>query len=526
MSVLTPRSRSGRLAAALAAVGLTVSALSGCASAVSEQRTENTSSTPRDGGTLQIATTNDLAPASVFTNSTDTVNVLIGSVYDSLVDYPLDSITPKPKLATSWQQGKDGKSLTLQLRKGVKFHDGRPFTSKDVEFSIRTWADPKWTVQLQRTAAAITGFDTSKPDQITLKFAHPLSNVFDLLDMLPIIDRNSIGDLARGKKYIGTGPFEFKSWQPGSKITLTRNDDYWGGKPHLDGIVDNIVSDPQGQVSQLRSGQVDLVTGASNRDNQTLAKDPRFHVESVKGAEQEIYVGATVTNPLLKDVKVRQAIAYALDRNRILHDVYRGFGRAGSLPWPTTSPAYDAKANHTYDLDLGKAKQLAQQAGVNESIPLAYPAGNANYEATAQIVQQNLADAGIRTTLQPTDYAQFIQLLISGGFKGLWILQHSYAQYTPSTLSVSAYPFNADKNASHYSSPAYTRDANAAWERPDGTDAGAKQVYQSLNKDLLDGAFLLEIGLLYPQFASKASVNGVGFSKRGEPDFAHAYVGK
>ena len=87
-------------------------------------------------------------------------------------------------------------------------------------------------------------------------------------------------------------------------------------------------------------------------------------------------------------------------------------------------------------------------------MPLAYPAGNANYEAVAQIVQANLEAVGIKTELQPAEYSQFIKQLIGGTFGGLWILQHAYAQYTPSTLAVSAYPFNADKNASHFESTA------------------------------------------------------------------------
>ncbi|WP_278257723.1 ABC transporter substrate-binding protein [Nocardioides convexus] len=136
----------------------------------------------------------------------------------------------------------------------MTFHDGRPFTSKDVEASIKTWADPKWTVQFQRTAAAVTGFDTSDEHAITLTFAHPLSNVFDLLDTLPIIDSGSLEQVRAGKAFVGTGPFTFEGWAPGSKITLKRNEKYWGDKAHLDGIDVEIIPDPQAQVSQAPLG--------------------------------------------------------------------------------------------------------------------------------------------------------------------------------------------------------------------------------------------------------------------------------
>jgi peptide/nickel transport system substrate-binding protein len=506
---------------ALALVGLL---LAGCSSAVNEANGSGNDSGPTSGGVLRIGSTSDIVPATIFTNSSDATNTLIGAVYDSLIDYPLDSLEPQPRLAKSWQVAKDGLSLTLQLRDDVKFHTGREFISKDVEFSIKTWADPAWTVQLQRTAAAITGFDTSDPHAITLKFDHPLSNVFDLLDMLPIIDSETFDDLKTGKQYVGTGPFVFKSWTPSSKLVFERNDDYWGDEPKLDGIEISIVSDPQAQVSQLRSGQLDLVTGASNRDLETLGKDSKYTVTGFDGAVQQIYVGADLANPDLQDVKLRQAIAYAIDRQRIVDEVFRGEGIPINLPWPDYSPAYDAKANETYPYDPDKAKALVSQLGDTPTLPLAYPAGNANYEAVAQIVQANLEAVGIKTELKPAEYSQFIKQLIAGTFGGLWILQHGYAHYTPSTLAVSAYPFNADKNASHFESDSYKEHADAAWERISGSDSGAVENYQKLNKDLLDNLFLIEMALLHFQVASTNAVHDLAMSKRGELDLRTAYL--
>lgn len=520
-----PENRRGLRALALTLVGLlVVSVLAACSSAVDEASGASSDSGPSDGGTLRIGSTSDIIPATIFTNSSDATNTLIGAVYDSLIDYPLDSLEPQPRLAKSWQVADDGLSISLQLRDDVKFHTGRELTSKDVEFSIKTWADPAWTVQLQRTAAAITGFDTSDPHAITLTFDHQLSNVFDLLDMLPIIDSETFDQLKQGKAYVGTGPFKFESWTPSSKLVFEKYDDYWGEEPHLDGIEVDIVSDPQAQVSQLRSGQLDLVTGASNRDLETLGKDSKYAVTGFDGAIQQVYVGADLTNPDLQDVKLRQAIAFAIDRQRIVDEVFRGQGEPINLPWPDYSPAYDAQANETYPYDPAKAKALVAQLGKHSTLPLSYPAGNANYEAVAQIVQANLEAVGIKTELQPAEYSQFIKQLIGGTFGGLWILQHAYAHYTPSTLAVSAYPFNADKNASHFESKAYQEHANAAWERSSGTDAGAVEAYQKLNKDLLDNLFLIEMALLHFQVASTPDVHDLSVSKRGELDLRSTYL--
>lgn len=510
------------LLAVVAALALVVA--TACSSAVNEMR--KTSGERQEGGVLRVGALNDIIPARIFTNSSDAINLLIGSVYDSLIDYPLDDLDPQPSLATSWKLSDDGLKLTLQLRDDVTFHSGRPFTSKDVEFSIKTWADPAWTVQLQRTAAAVTGFDTSDEHAITLTFAHPLSNIYDLLDMLPIIDSESIDQLRKGKAFVGTGPFEFESWKPGSKITFTRNDDYWRGKPALDGIDVSVIPDPQAQVAQLRSQQLDLILGASYRDFESLGEDQRFHVNQWKGAEGQIYLGTNVTNPALSDVRVRQAIGYALDRKRVVDEVFRGAGVPISLPWPDYSPAYDADANANYSYDLKKAKQLIDEAkadGVSiPKLPLTYPAENPIYGAVAQIAQADLAKIGVEVELDPHEQAQVIQQLIGAEFEGLWILSHAYAHYTPSTLAVSAYPFNADHNASRYVDPAYKKAAENVWtQRPDDVKP---EEYADLNRALLDGSFLLEIAITLPQDAASTRVHGVGQTKRGEPLFYDAYL--
>lgn len=522
MSSAAPRLR--RLLGALV-VALALVSASACSSAVDELR--KSSSEPQDGGVIRVGAAQDIVPPSIFTNSSDAANVLIGNVYDSLVDYPLDSLDPKPRLATSWTSNADGTQLTLQLRDDVKFHDGRDFTSKDVEFSIKTWADPKWTVQLQRTAAAVTGFDTSDPHAITLTFAHPLSNIFDLLDLLPIIDSASIDQVRTGEAFVGTGPFTFSSWTPGSKLSFQRNDDYWGAKAHLDGIEVDIIPDPQAQVSQLRSGQLDLILAGTKRDLESLGKDDAYDVRQWKGADVQTYVGANVENPALSDVRLRKAVAHALDRDRIVEEVYRGTGVAANLPWSETSPAYDEKANHTYDYDLDRARSLVEEVidekGALPTIPLTYSAGDPDYDAIAQIIQADLKQIGVEVRLDPIEQADVIKRLIGAKFDGLWILQHSYAQYTPSTLSVSAYPFNAEHNASRYVNADYARHADAAWKKKPEEVAAAD--YAALNKDLLDGAFLLELAVRFPQTASTAKVHDLDLSKRAEPQLAGAHLG-
>ncbi|GAA4486818.1 ABC transporter substrate-binding protein [Rhodococcus olei] len=512
----------GLVAAAVLGTGL----LGACSSAVEERKAgAAATATPVRGGTLKAAITSDVLPATFLTN-TDGSTTVIGLAYDSLIRYPNDRVQPEPRLATAWQLAGDGRSLTLDLREGVTFHSGRPFTSRDAEFSIRTYADPKWTAQLRSTAAAITGYDTSDPHRLVLTFAHPLGNIFDLLDTVPILDSESIDKLAAGEAFVGTGPFRLTSRVPNTSLTFERNDGYWiPERPYLDRVEVSVIQDAKALLSSLKSGQVQLVHGLNYRDVEVLGKTAGYQAIPMEGAELQVYLGTNVTHPALADVRVRQAIAYALDRDRIVTEVFRGSGYPVNLPWPKSSPAYDEARNASYGLDPAKAKQIIAQSGVAvPNLPLTYQAGNPFYEAAAQIVQANLADVGIATTLDPQEGATFVKQLIGAQFPALWLTFHSWAQYVPSTLTVSAYPFNARKNASRFDSPDYVRAADAAWQVPDGTSPEAVAAYRTVSTELLDNLFLIEIGVILNQLASASAVHDVGWTKRSEIQLTDTYL--
>ncbi|MFC9787374.1 ABC transporter substrate-binding protein [Rhodococcus sp. NPDC127528] len=514
----------GLTAAAILGTGL----LGACSSAVGEQKAgagTGAAGTPVRGGTLQTGITADVIPSTFLTNTAGSTTV-IGLAYDSLVRYPHDKVEPGPRLAKSWRLAADGLSLTLDLRDDVTFHSGRPFTSTDAEFSIRTYADPKWTAQLRSTAAAITAFDTSDPHRLGLTFAHPLGNIFDLLDTVPILDRESIDKLSAGEAFVGTGPFKLVSRTPNTALVFERNEHYWiPDRPFLDRVEVAIIPDSQALLSSLKSGQVAVASGLNYRDNETLGKTNGFQSVSLEGAELQVYVGANVTHPALADVRVRRAVAYAVDRDRVIAEVFRGSGYPVNLPWPKTSPAYDEAKNGTYARDVAKAKAVLVEYGTPvPELPLTYQAGNPFYEATAQIVQANLAEVGIPVRLDPQEGAAFVKQLIGGTIPGLWTTFHSWAQYVPSTLTVSAYPFNALKNASHYESPAYVAAADEAWQVVDGTGADAKAKYGAVSDQLLDGLFLVEIGVVLNQLAAAQKVHGIDWTKRSEIVYTDAYL--
>ncbi|MBL1076327.1 ABC transporter substrate-binding protein [Nocardia sp. 2] len=500
-------------------------ALAACTSAVNQQKGGgDDNAQPVRGGTLKYGVLVDLIPSNLLTN-TGTTPYVVGLVFESLVRYPHDTLEPQPKLAKSWTVAPDGRSITLQLREDVKFHSGRAFTSKDVEFSLKTYADPKWSAQLKSTAAAITGFDTTDPHRVTLTLAHPLSNLFDMLDTAPILDSESIDQLATGDKIIGTGPFRFVSRVPNSQLVFERNANYWvPERPYLDRVEFTVIADNQAQLNALKSGQIQLADGISYRDSENLAKTDGFKTIVYEGAELQLYVGANVQDPTLADVRVRQAIAYALDRDRIIDEVFRGTGYALNVPWPKGSPAFDAARNTRYARDVNKARQILSTLPKPAKLPLTYNSSVATYEAVAQIVQANLAEIGVEVELVPTDNGTFIKQLIGAQFPGLWVTDHSWAQFVPSTLTVSAYPFNARKNASRYESPDYVKVADAAWQLPQSTGPDATRAYQALSDQLLDSLFLIEIGVRFAQAGASRKLHGFDWTKRREILLTDAFL--
>ncbi|WP_254699107.1 ABC transporter substrate-binding protein [Rhodococcus sp. SGAir0479] len=502
-------------------------ATTGCASAVAELRSGAAVSgdvTARRGGTVRVGLANDLVAGGILTSSNDAIITTVGLVYETLIRYPGDSLEPQPSLATSWQLAADRLSLDLRLRDDVHFHSGRRFTSADAEFALRTYADPKWTAQLRSTAATITGYDTSDPARLVLTFARPIGNIFDLLDIVPMIDRDTVAELAAGETYIGTGPFVLASRTPNSQIVFERNSNYWRpDRPYLDRVEAAVITDSSALLANVRSGRIDYTGALTYRDANNLTRLGGFSVVEEEGAEGQFYLGTNVASPALQDVRVRRAIAYAVDRERIVDEVFRGAAYPANLPWPRHSPAYDEDRNTTYTLDPDRARALLAEVGELPPIPLTYAAGSPSNETIAQIVQADLAAVGLTVELDPVENAVAVKQLIAGQFPGLWLLTHSFAQYTPATLTVSAYPFNARRNASNFTDADYLAAAEAAWP-VSGEEPEALARYRAVNDQLLEHLFLIELAVVVPRLVTTSRLRGFGWTRRTEPQLADAFL--
>ena len=375
----------------LSALG--VLGLAGCRSAVDEAaKAGGTSATPKPGGTLVATVAAEPFPNAYFTGRPGNIfwnrNVLETLV---LID---EKAKTHGLLATKWEFRDGNKTLVFTLREGVKFHSGRDFTAQDVVFTIQKAVAGEG---LSNFTGAMTGWQVTANGQyeVTLTSPRPLQETaLDILDATPIVDQESYQGLQDGSKVIGTGPFVWSGYRPGTEITLKRNDSYWEqGLPYLDGIDITVIKDSTAQLTALRTGRAQLANGLTIQDAKTIADGKAFHLDENHGL---VYgIGFDVNQAPFNNPDLRRAIGYAIDRERIKSQVFGDIGTTTSLPWSENAAGYPKDLTNTYTFDQDKARQLIQKAGANgagfEIALHALPVPRAIY----QILARNLADVGL-----------------------------------------------------------------------------------------------------------------------------------
>ncbi len=400
----------------------------------------------------------------------------------------------------------------MKLRKGVKYHSGREFTADDAEFNIVRVRDAAIGSQMRGASNQITKIDKPDPNTLVLSFNAPYLAVFDMFDSLVMLDKDTAAQLSSGK-VIGTGPFVWKEWTPNTKVVLEKNPNYWlSGAPLLDRIEITIVGDVQSLGVQLEAGQQDLAVAVSSQDFVRLRQDNRYTAVAAEGPGGSLYLAANVTVAPLDKKEVRLAIHHALDRERAVRSALSNVGTPALLPWPQGSPAYDAALNQSIKFDLDKAKALLTQAGLGSGfeIPITY---NTQRTATIgkmiEIFQADLAKIGVKLNIQTQENTVFQQTLNEAKFTGLFAHGHGFANLTPVTLFLQAFPFRKE-NASKFTSPDYARIVDAM--QAEGDPTKLKALYGEMNKLLLAEAFNLEISTNPSLFVTRSAVKDIAYN--------------
>jgi len=320
-----------------------------------------------------------------------------------------ENFNPQPYLAESWDIADDGLSVTLNLVEGAVFHDGEAITSEDVKFSIETARENH---PFKTMFAPVTDVETPDDQTAIVRLSQPHPAILLAMSpgLLPIIPEHIFNDGQPMKEhprnsedFVGSGPFKLVEYEPGSVIRMEKFEDFFiPERPYLDGIIIQISPDPSTIVLGLEGGEIDLSTtlgAASNilrvRDNDELVLTAEGH-EAIGPVN---WLEFNVEDPALSDVRVRQAIAYAVDRNFLTDVIEQG------TQFPVTTGIVPASPFHnpdaaSYDTDLDQARALLAEAGYGEgelSIAVDYiPPGQ---QAAAEYIVQALGDIGIAAEL-------------------------------------------------------------------------------------------------------------------------------
>ena len=343
-------------------------------------------------------------------------------VYSRLTSLTAD-LTVQPDLAESWTVSGDGKTYTFKLRQ-AKWHNGDPVTSADVKFTF----DRILTVDGSVAKSLFTDIDhVDTPDAQTVIFVLKQPNVTILPYMASpnasIVSEKVAGananDLSKKEAAIGSGPFKLAEWVPDNYMLLQANKDYFlPGLPYLDAVRINIVPDQAGLVAALRTKAADMAIIEDAQTAQSLRQEDGITLDARPSPNYNLLFINTARKPF-DNVKVRQAISYAIDRQQIIDAVALGEGEAtGPIAPALTQYALPVSQYPSYTRDVAKAKQLLQEANVGpiEFTMLTETTEPVYAKDIAQIVQQQLAEVGIKMNIELLEFTQWVQRWLKADF--------------------------------------------------------------------------------------------------------------
>jgi len=340
-------------------------------------------------------------------------------MFDALVQKD-EHFNLRPMLAERWEIP-DPLTYIFHIRHGVTFHDGRPLTARDVKFTLDSMRDGTLRTPKAATFRPIKSIDV--PDDYTVivrlsePFAAMLWNVSD--GAIGIVPAGSDDKFYRAP--VGSGPFWFVGQEQDKDVAISRNDHYWGAEPHIQRVDFIVVPDTTTRALELRKGSADAAINALTSDmSLALKSEPNLTVETSPGTIYT-YLAPNLRDPILKDARVRQAIAYAIDRGQIIQYIWRGFARPANSVLPPQHWAYDADAR-SYPHDPERARQLLDAAGYPERngvrFHLTLKTSTDEYNRLiAAVLQQQLRDVGIALDIRTYEFATWYADIVKGAFQ-------------------------------------------------------------------------------------------------------------
>ena len=437
-----------------------------------------------------------LDPTSAAAGAID--SVLYSNVFEGLTRFGSDG-SVNPGLAASWEISEDGTVYTFHLNEGVKFHDGSAMDAEDVKFSLdRARAEDSANAQ-KALFKGIT--DVTVVDPMTVKVTLDGPNGNFLFNMAwgdaVIVAPESIENIKTNP--VGTGAFKFTNWVQGDKIDLEKNADYWGTPAKLDKVTFKFISDPTAAFAAVMAEDVNAFVGFPAPENlPQFEADARFQV-LVGSTEGETILSTNNKMPPFDNVKVREAVAHAIDRQAIIDGAMFGYGTPIGTHFAPHNPDYvDLTGMSAYDPDL--SKKLLAEAGFPDGFKTTLKLPPPSYARRGgEIIAAQLRAVGIETEISNLEWAQWLEQVFRGKDFGLTIVSHT----EPFDIGIYARP----DYYFQYDNPAFQQlmtDLNATTD-PAKRSEILKEAQTMIAKDYVNG-YLFE--LAFPTVAN-AKIKGL-----------------
>jgi len=377
-------------------------------------------------------------------NTTGTSFDVARPVYNRLVEFEIGTTKVVPGLAESWTVSDDGTVYTFKLRKGVKFHSSktfkptRNFTADDVLFSFeRQWKDdhpyhkvsggsydyfgdmdiPKLLKAIEKVDDYTVRFVLNAPESPFLAdLAMDFATIFSAEYAAALLKAGTPEKL--DQEPIGTGPYEFVSYQKDAVIRYKAFKDYWGGREKLDNLVFSITPDPAVRLAKLKAGECHIIPYPNLADLAAIRADKSLQLQEQEGLNIG-YLGINVTKKPFDDQRVRLALNYAIDKKAIISAIYQGAGTPAINPIPPTMWSYN-KSIQDYPYDPEKAKALLAEAGLPNgfetdlwAMPVQRPY-NPNAKRMAEMIQSDLAKVGVKANVVSYEWGEYRKRIQAG----------------------------------------------------------------------------------------------------------------
>ncbi len=408
-------------------------AAAGCGSPQAEKEYGGPDTGPAYGDLLIDASIADASTLIPPLASDAPSHEIAGLVYNGLLKYDGD-LNLVGDLAESWQVSEDGLVITFKLRRGVKWHDGAPFTAHDVMFTYRVMVDPQTPTAYGEDYKQVKKAEVV--DDFTFRVTYPKPFAPALgswagLKILPrhLLEGQDITQSPLARRPVGTGPFKFEEWSAGDKIILSYNPDYFEGRPYLNGYVYVVKPDQATIFLELKAGNIDRLslTPLQYERQTAYAKFQKLFNKYKYVAFAYTYLGYNLEDPRFADRRVRQALTHAINKQEIVDGVLLGLGQAATGPYKPGTWFYNPDVPR-FPYDPEKAKALLAKVGwrpnsqgilEKDGKPFEFTIltnqGNDLRVRTGEIIQRRLREIGIVVKLRIIEFAVFIKEFIDKG---------------------------------------------------------------------------------------------------------------